>query len=386
MKPASRFLIALAALALAGSAHGFAGPPVPTTDTAVAETDAQGSIRLAQIFRRREEAQAPPGDLQDPMAAPDLSVRLGRLENQIRQLTGLIEELQHRNQLLEQQLKRVQQDTEYRFQEMGPGGRPPAGRVQPSAPGVPGAAPPPARRSEVYDPPVPGGAPPPGRRTDVFDPATAPNAPGAPRTLGTLPAGSGGPDPGPVIMAPGSGEPARRPPGAPLDLGTLAGTRADEREGAAPGADPAPAGPPPGGRPVGPQAVLAPSGSAKDEYDLAYGAILRRDYELAEEGFRTFLAHHPRDRLVPEAHYWLGESYYQRQKYNDSAEAFLDIYNKYPNSLRAPDALLRLGQSLAAIGKQEAACASFGAVLTKYPKATANVKRSVEQEQKRARC
>jgi len=90
--------------------------------------------------------------------------------------------------------------------------------------------------------------------------------------------------------------------------------------------------------------------------------------------------------MVPEANFWLGESLYQRQQYNDAGEVFLDLYNKYPNSLKAPDALLRLGQSLAVLGKQEAACAAFGAIATKYPRASANVKQSVEREQKRARC
>jgi len=353
----------------------FAALAIGAAMTNGAWAQAGDPIRLAQLFGQRQEAPA----------QGDLSIRLDRLENQIRQLTGVIEELQHRNQQLEQQLRKMQQDVEFRFQEMGPSGRPPAGRPQSGAlPGSgPAARPGPGSGAGVEPGPAP--SPPPGRRADVFDPTTAPNAPGAPRTLGSMPPTAAGPDQGPGIMAPGAGEPVRRPPGAPLDLGSLAGAPKDNRGPPPPGAVPEVAGP--GGRAVGPQAVLAPSGSAKDEYDLAYGYILRRDYALAEQSFRTFLQNHPDDRTrVPEANYWLGESLYQRQKYNDSAEIFLDLYNKYPNSLKAPDALLRLGQSLAALGKQDAACASLGAVLSKYPKASANVKRSVEQEQKRVRC
>jgi tol-pal system protein YbgF len=213
-----------------------------------------------------------------------------------------------------------------------------------------------------------------GRRGDVFDPSAAPDAPGAPRNLGTIPAGPGGAD---------VGDP-RRAPGAPLDLGSLAGPGGQAQ---VPPGLPKQAPPP-----VGQQAVLAPSGSAKDEYDLAYGAILRRDYDLAVDGFRTFLTHHSTSRepeaqrLVPDAHYWLGEAQFQRQQYNDAAEIFLKISTDYPNAVKAPDALLRLGQSLAALGERETACASLGHVLTKYPKASTNVKRAVEQEQKRARC
>lgn len=313
----------------------------------------------------------------------DLAGRIGRLEAQLRSLTGQIEELQHRNQQLEQQLKRALQDTEFRLQEMNQGrpGQAPAPRPQQQQGGLPPqVAPQAAQRPLPPPPPVASGpaiiqddGPPPAssaRRGDVFDPQASPNAPGAPRPLGSLPAGRSD-GPGPVIMAPDSPPPARRQPGAPLDLGN----RPNDIQSGPPQQDP-----------IGQQAVLAPSGSAKDEYDLAVGAMQRRDYDLADQSFRTFLANHPNDRMVPDAYYWLGESQYQRKLYNDSAETFLDHYNKYPNSTKAPDGLLRLGQSLSALGKQEAACASLGAVITKYPKASANVKKAVEQEQKRARC
>ena len=59
------------------------------------------------------------GERTAQMSGPDLLVRLDRLEAQIRQLTGLVEQLQYRNQQLEGQLRRMQEDSEYRFQELG---------------------------------------------------------------------------------------------------------------------------------------------------------------------------------------------------------------------------------------------------------------------------
>jgi len=282
----------------------------------------------AQLFGRSDDRR-PQDD------AAELTVRLERLEGQLRQMTGTIEELQYRNQQLEQQLRAMQG-----------GGVPPAG-ARPQGMGTgPGLS-----QGSINQPPnvqqqiAPPASNQPGRRGDAFDPNAQPNAPGAPRPLG-----------------------------APLDMGALANPNLGPQPGA-------------GNRAPGQQqAVLPPSGSPKDEYDLAYGYILRRDYALAEEAFRVFLQNHEGDRLVPDAHYWLGESQFQRQQYNDAAETFLDVYNKYPNSLKAPEALLRLGQSLAAIGKQDAACASLGAVATKYPKASAQVKQTVASEQKRVRC
>ncbi len=297
----------------------------------------------AQLFGRSDDRRQ-----QDEAA--ELSVRIERMESQMRQMTGTIEELQYKNQQLEQQLRAMQGGNGAPVSNLRPqqGVVPSPGLTQGSINQPPSAQP------QMNLPPV--SQPPPGqpgRRGDAFDPSAQPTAPGAPRTLGR--------------------------PGQPLDIGAVAtGAQNDQN-----------LGPPPGGSnrvPGQQQAVLAPSGSAKDEYDLAYGYILRRDYALAEEAFRVFLQNHEGDRLVPDAHYWLGESQYQRQQYNDAAETFLDVYNKYPNSFKAPEALLRLGQSLAAIGKQDAACASFGAVLTKYPKASAQVKATVAAEQKRVRC
>ncbi|MGA7486756.1 MAG: hypothetical protein WBW74_07435, partial [Xanthobacteraceae bacterium] len=59
---------------------------------------------------------SPDADRTAQVSGPDLVVRLERLENQIRQLTGAIEQLQFRNQQLEAQVRRMQEDSEYRFQ------------------------------------------------------------------------------------------------------------------------------------------------------------------------------------------------------------------------------------------------------------------------------
>ena len=58
------------------------------------------------------------------MSPSELVLRLDRLENQVRQLTGLVEQLQYRNQQLEQQLRRVD----------GGGAPPPPARLQTATP------------------------------------------------------------------------------------------------------------------------------------------------------------------------------------------------------------------------------------------------------------
>jgi len=309
-------------------------------------------------------------DAHAQMSEADLVTRLGRLEATIRELTGRIEQLQYRNQQLEQQVQRLQQEEAARGEEVRPG--------RPAAP---------ARSTAQYPPPTysssPAGSsvtssqvssapmesPPPssGRRGDAFDPGANPNAPGAPRALGTSTAAN---EPPPPADAP-------RQIGAPLDLST-------------PGIPlPGELPPPPPSNPSSTgamQATLPPSNSPKDQYDLAYGYVQRKDYALAAETFRGFLRQYPSDHLAPEAQYWLGESLYQQQQYRDAAESFLAVSTKYETTTRAPEALLRLGQSLAALGEKEAACASLGEALRKYPHVSPGVKQAVEREQKRGRC
>ena len=280
----------------------------------------------------------------------ELSARVSRLENALRQLTGTIEQLQHQNQMLQQQM-----------QQMGArGGNPLPG-------GAPMAAP-----SNMA--PGPAG---PERRSDVFDPNAHPDAPGAPRALNAEARGAAVPMTQPNTIAsadPAFGAPNGRDAGAPLDLNSAS---------APPPGAPAPRVINPPGATL---ATLPPSARPQDEYDMAYGYVLHKDYGLATQAFRDFIRKYPQDHLVGDAQYWLGESLYQQQHYRDAAEAFLAVSTKYERAGKAPEALLRLGQSLAALHQKEAACATLAEVGRKYPKASGSVKRGVAQEQKRAHC
>jgi tol-pal system protein YbgF len=317
----------------------------------------------------QKPSQQTTGQEQSEGPTTDQVLRIERLETQIRQMTGTIEQLQYRNQQLENQLRSA-------------GGAPGAPPAQVSSGVGPGA--PPAARP-IYQAPVQAVPPPPpatGRRSDVFDPSQNPNAPGVPRPLGSMPN-----EPPPIIAAePPVGAPGGRRAGAPLDLSTLSGV---------PGAEPG--SPQDGGLlPAPPSrnlsatgavaAVAPPSDSPKDVYDLGYGYVLRKDYALAEDTFQAFLKRYPTDRRAADAEFWLGESLFQRQRYDAAAQAFLDLSTRHGSHAKAPEALLRLAQSLAAMKQKEMSCATLAEVGRKYPKASATVKQGVEREQKRVRC
>jgi tol-pal system protein YbgF len=297
----------------------------------------------------------------------DPEMRIQQLENQLRQLTGQNEELQYRNRQLEDRLRQLGASP-------APAGQP--GVVQPNVAAIP-AQPSPVARQPIqqtpYEPQIAAPAPiihePPApqvqgrRRGDAFDPGQNPNAPGAPRALG------GGPS---VTGEAAVGAPGGRGAGEPLDLGNVGGSH--------PGAMP------PQGPATAALTTLPPSATPRDEFDLGIGYMQRKDYALAEETMRNFAQRYPADPLVADSQYWLGESFFQRQKYRDAAESFLGVTTKFGNSAKAPDALLRLGQSLAALNEKEAACAALGEVTRKYPRASSGVKQAVDREQKRVKC
>jgi len=317
---------------------------------------------FGDIFNRgddQSEAPVPQG------GSSDLAMRLDRIENSLRQLTGNIEQLQYRNQQLETQVRELQQRAG--IAPSAATGAPPRAPMQPqpTPQSMPQQAMPPANAAPGSD-----------RRSDAFDPRQHPNAPGAPRVLGTETASVG-----PV------GAPGGREAGAPLDLSGMSG-RQPAMPPAAAGA-PGQLPPPPPSNPSATGARLAtlpPSAKPQDEYDMAYGYVLHKDYGLATQAFRDFIRKYPDEKLIPDAQYWMGEALYQQQHYREAAQAFLDVSTKYSRSGKAPDSLLRLGQSLAAMKKKEAACATLAEVGRKYPHASASVKRSVAQEQKRVHC
>jgi tol-pal system protein YbgF len=341
------------------------------TSAAAMAQDRSGGF-LDNLFNRGQSSQQPQEQAQQQPSCGrggnGVDSRIDRIEAALRQLTGRVEELQHQNQQLQMQLNRLQ----------GGGAPPPTA----NAPGR-ASNPPPMSNS------------PDNQRGDAFNPARHPNAPGAPRPLG-----GGGrsemPPPSRTGMqtgmqngmqtgmnAPPIGTSEGRGAGAPLDLNSLAGP------GQAPQFQNGGLPPPPPRNPsaTGTQlATLPPSASPKDEYELAYGYVLHKDYGLAAQAFRDFIRKYPNEKLVPDAQYWLGESLYQQQSYTDAAKEFLNVATKYGHSAKAPEALLRLGQSLAALHKKEAACATLAEVGRKFPHASTSVRRGVAQEQKRAHC
>ncbi len=358
--------------------------------------------------------------------AAQQSMRIDRLEDQMRQLNGRLDEMTYSLQQIQQMLKRMQEDTEYRFQELEGGAKPRKRSDIPAAPAPSGGdyasvaptgtgstdpdgdvtvitngpqdVPADLAAGFSIEPPVDGGS------SDGSDDYGAP-----PQVLGTLPAGAGGSS-GPLdLSAIARGDRSGGQGG--YDQGTLPGVAGDGGvmigggEGGivdpAPGLPEsvatAPLEPPPGtlsndtGPIAGSETQVATLGNVAPEdprasYDRAYAFVVAGDYASAEKALKRFLADNPKDKLAGSARYWLGETYYARGQYRDAAESFLATYRDFPKSAKAPDSLLKLALSLEGLGEKEAACATYREVEKKFPSAGGALMAKVADRRSKAGC
>ncbi len=315
-------------------------------------------IQVADLFGPSDEEKAAAAAAAQREQAQDASIRtltqrIGDLESALQQLTGQLEEANHRAEMLQARITQMQKDFDYKLctlaaQQLGATSE--GGEDQDnSAPALPcgslGSA------AAVGPGPV------------TQSPAAQPGQQG-PQSYASLSPGRGG------VSGPS------RPDGV---LGTLpAGTSLPQRQNNAAAANasaPAPQQ----------QASLGPGGSRK-EFDSAMNLLAKAQYDEARGAFRSFADSYPDDDLTPQAVYWIGAIAYVQKDYPDAARAFAEELKNYPDSVRAPESMLKLGQSLVAMKQTKEGCTTLEAVSSKYPKASRTIRRQAEDARHDAHC
>lgn len=253
-------------------------------------------------------------------AVADHERRIARIEEEIGNLTGSVEEVQHGLERLSGRLDKLVADIDFRLNAI-------------------------ESRAAAAPAPVAGaGDARPG-------PAQSPEAPGIAEpmpegVLGTIPSDSD--------ITAGVEEPEAEPE-TPMEAETEA-------------------------------AALPPGSTAQEQYDHAFGLLRRADYDGAEAALSAFVDEHPDLPLVSNAYYWLGESYYVRQNYEEAAITFLRGYQAFPEGSKAPDSLLKLGMTLDKLGNQNDACATLDKLLSDFPDAATTVRDRATQERRNIGC
>lgn len=317
-KRVKNFLLAMTVLPFlatgvsqAAGVHGGGFPPAPKA--AIGMTDAP--VLMAQAG--------------DP--------RVSQLEEQIRQLTGRIEELNFQLLQMQEQMRKVQEDNEFRFQELEKG-----------------------KRSDV------GGK---GDRTVAEAPRARDN--GEASTDASTDSVAVAPQ---IDLSNNAqfGEP-------PRELGQIQFDANGNVIGGSRNEDPAQAD-------NTTVAALPQTDDPKALYSQAYQLFLSGDYRSAEAAFRSHVDRFPNDPADPDARYWLGESLFGQGRYQQAASVFLDNHKQFPDSKKSPENLLKLGMTLAKMKDHDVACATFASVTSRYPNISAAIKERVKNERAANKC
>lgn len=289
------------------------------------------------------------------------TARIGQLEEQIRSLNGRIEEMSFQLLQMQEQIRKFQEDNEFRFQDLESGKASPkkSGALQTPKSSDQASVTPGVTDSQTMAPAAGG--------NDMASSGVSPgagqggNGAAPPSTLGQIVFDENG-NP---VAATTDGR-----PGANATLpGVDSGAPADGGLNSNPGSQ-----------------QTASLDNPGDLYQSAYGHVLSGDYSTAEQEFGDYLAAFPKGDKAADASFWLGEAQYSQGKYSDAAKTFLNAHQAHGKSPKAPEMLLKLGMSLGALDNKETACATLGEVNKRYPKASPAVKAKVTSEQSRFGC
>lgn len=326
------------------------------------------------VYRGGGKAPAPGVTSGGGTTPPDAEVsgRLQRqileLQSQLRELTGHVERLQHDVRTANDRLDKLVADVDLRLRALEDGGTSQSRTETPAAQTGQAA---PARVSNEGGTTVISSAGETGRPDGL--------APGQ-RLFGRISEND--------LRNADAGKPA--PSGAASGAAPAAPSTTTAQPVPPPAARPAPA-------PKGASSAVAsvapsadagglPEGSIQEQYDFAFGKLKVRDFDGAENAFRTFIDRHPDDPLAGNAMYWMGETYYVRKQFPEAARIFLDAYQRFPKGNKAPDNLYKLAKSLVEIGEKTSACTTFAELMKTFPDANARILSKAQEDMKSLNC
>lgn len=126
---------------------------------------------------------------------------------------------------------------------------------------------------------------------------------------------------------------------------------------------------PAGGAAVPPKAAkqAAPARTAEQQYASALKSYEARRYEQAREQFAVFMDTFGGHKLLPNALYWTGETWYAQGRYERAAKVFAQVVQSYPRHAKSPDALLKLAYAAMRQGLMDQARSYLDRLEASYP-------------------
>ena len=102
-------------------------------------------------------------------------------------------------------------------------------------------------------------------------------------------------------------------------------------------------------------------------YESAYTSFKGRKYKEARGKFNAFVAKYPKDGLVGNAHFWIGEAYFAEKDFENAILSYETLIKSYPRNDKVPGALYKQGLSFMELGDKKTAKVIFDKIIEKYP-------------------
>ena len=115
--------------------------------------------------------------------------------------------------------------------------------------------------------------------------------------------------------------------------------------------------------------TTASPGSAETKrlYQAALGDYQRGKFDLAAQGFRTYMEQAPHGDVADTAQYYLGESLYSAKDYQSAIDEFERLAREFPQSPQVPSALLKTGYAYYEIKDSAQGRRALRTLVEKYP-------------------
>lgn len=109
------------------------------------------------------------------------------------------------------------------------------------------------------------------------------------------------------------------------------------------------------------------AGGSSGSFESALAAFKAKDYDAAENGFRSFIEMNPKSKKVLDARFYLAESLYRKKDYSEAIIEFGVIHEKSPSSTLGRKSTLKIAESFTALGKNKDAKAFAQLLVDAHP-------------------
>jgi tol-pal system protein YbgF len=120
--------------------------------------------------------------------------------------------------------------------------------------------------------------------------------------------------------------------------------------------------------PIAGAAAAPPAGmSAKAIYESAMKDRSSGNLDLSLQGFQEYLRYYGNTELAPNAQFYIGQIYYDKNQFEPAVRAFDTVLEKYPANSKTADATYMKGMALLKSGQRNDAGREFLNVITNFP-------------------